>query len=178
MPSRWKPRLPSRSSTELGEERVAFRSHNEINVQGAGLELRHVELSHRCFSTVAFASRPAGNERKRIAPCRDGQRKIGWTASCATERPLSSSLFARSREKFCHSHVLPSRAVHCCRSSSTWRDRNSFRPFSPHLASLLQLQLARSLAKHHLPRFPHPRRFVFPTPLGARPGCISSYSHA
>lgn len=91
MYSRWKPRLPSRSSIELEEERVAFRRRNEINVQGAGLELRHVELSHRCFSTavLAFASRPTGNERKRrIAPCRDGQRKIGWTASRATERPF------------------------------------------------------------------------------------------
>lgn len=57
MYSRWKPRLPSRSSIELEEERVAFRRRNEINVQGAGLELRHVELSHRCFSTAVLFRR-------------------------------------------------------------------------------------------------------------------------
>lgn len=143
MPSRRKPTPLSRSSTELEEGRVVFR--NEINVQGAGLELRHVELS---LVVVAFpppfSLPPCRPETKgnAVSPHVETGSKENRENGVARDRKALSSLFARSREWFCHSHVLPSRAVHC-RSSSTSRDRNSFRPFS--LASG-PLFFSRSLA--------------------------------
>jgi len=130
--------------------RTCRLSRNEINVQGAGLELRHVKLSHRCFSSILASAIPAGNERKRrIAPYRDGQRKIGWTASRATERPFRPCLRAPGRGSVIRMYHVSQAKVRC-RSSSTSRDRNSFRPFSPHPASLPQ-SLSRETSS---PMFP------------------------
>lgn len=167
----WRLRGESPSCSLVQARRRTCRlSRNEINVQGAGLELRHVKLSHRCFSSILASAIPAGNERKRrIAPYRDGQRKIGWTASRATERPFRPCLRAPGRGSVIRMYHVSQAKVRC-RSSSTSRDRNSFRPFSSHLFR------SRSLAKHPLPCFSHV--LVGSSSRLLRPGCVSLYNHA
>lgn len=157
MPARWKP-----CSLVRARRRTCRLSRNKINVQGVGLELRHVKLSHRCFSsyvTILAAAIPAGNERKRrIAPppYRGGQRKIGWTASRATERPFRPCLRAPGRGSVIRMysqakrHVAVRLLLHATEIASAH--------FPPHLASLPQ-SLSRETSSTMFPR-----RFVFPTP--------------
>lgn len=139
--------------------RTCRLSRNEINVQGAGLELRHVKLSHRCFSSSLPQYRPEtkGNAvsphietvKGKSGERRRARQKGPFVLVCALQGEVLSFACTMSPKR---RYVAARLLLHATEIASA------------HFPRIQRLFRSRSLAKHPLPCFPRPRRFVFPTP--------------